>query len=65
MTILERQRVDRNVAVIQSNLLVDCIEPEAAGRYGCHVISDDVIKSEEFDIVVLSELISFLTPLFT
>ncbi len=55
VTMTEQQRVDRNVAMILATLSVDCIEPEAAGRYGCHVISDDVVRSEEFDIVVQSE----------
>ena len=37
---------------MRSFLLMKCIDPDDTAQYGCHVTSDDVIRSAEFSITV-------------
>ncbi len=56
VTVLEHRQESRNVVLIRATLLVDCIEPENAARYRCHVTSiDNVVKSADFNIAVHSK----------
>ena len=44
------------MVLIRATLLVNCIKPENAARYGCHVTSlDTVVKSADFNILVHSK----------
>ncbi|XP_064391944.1 uncharacterized protein LOC135339656 isoform X2 [Halichondria panicea] len=53
VTVLEHRQENRNVVLIRATLLVNCIKPENAARYGCHVTSlDTVVKSADFNILV-------------
>ncbi len=44
------------MVLIRATLLVDCIAPENAARYGCRVTYlDTVVKSADFNILVHSK----------
>ncbi len=64
MVTVSEPQADKNVVILRGMLLFNCIESEAAGHYGCHVISDNFVRSEEFDIAVQSEYLKLCLELY-
>ena len=56
VTISEKREVDFGVIIIQSVLLMKCVDRNDTAQYGCHVTSDDVIRSAEFSIIIQGKM---------
>ena len=56
VTVSEKQEVEFGVIIIHSVLLMKCVDNDNTAQYGCHVTSDDVIRSAEFSITVQCKL---------